>query len=136
MDMNNNKRRRSMILYFIIAIMLLFALNQTFNTFMQPQINKVSYSEFLSMVDQNKVKNVDLNTGTGVIRFTDGDPNNKDTKYYEATAFPNDDQLVENLRKHEVNFKAEIPDTNSSLWIYMLVSYGIPIPYGKSTPSA
>ena len=127
MDMNNNKRRRSMILYFIIAIMLLFALNQTFNTFMQPQINKVSYSEFLSMVDQNKVKNVDLNTGTGVIRFTDGDPNNKDTKYYEATAFPNDDQLVENLRKHEVNFKAEIPDTNSSLWIYMLVSYGIPI---------
>ncbi len=127
MDMNNNKRRRSMILYFIIAIMLLFALNQTFNTFMQPQINKVSYSEFLSMVDQNKVKNVDLNTGTGVIRFTDGDPNNKDTKYYEATAFPNDDQLVENLRKHEVNFKAEIPDTNSSLWIYMLISYGIPI---------
>ena len=127
MDMNNNRRRRSMILYFIIAIMLLFAIHQTFNTFMQPQTNTVSYSEFLNMVEQNKVKNVDLNTGTGVIRFTDGDPNNKDTKFYETTAFPNDDQLVENLKKHEVNFKAEIPDTNSSLWIYMLISYGIPI---------
>ena len=116
-----------MILYFIIAIMLLFAIHQTFNTFMQPQTNTVSYSEFLNMVEKNQVKNVDLNTGTGVIRFTDGDPNNKDTKYYETTAFPNDDQLVENLKKHEVNFKAEIPDTNSNLWIYMLVSYGIPI---------
>ncbi|MDO4798637.1 MAG: ATP-dependent zinc metalloprotease FtsH [Coriobacteriales bacterium] len=127
MEMNNKKRRQSMILYVIIALAVLFAVNQSFVSFNNAQIKNVSYSEFLSMVDANKVKEVKLNTGTGTIRFTDGKQGEEGTQVYETSQFPNDDALVDRLTQHEVTFAAEIPDTSNDLWIYMLLSYGIPI---------
>ncbi len=127
MEMNNKKRRQSMFLYVIIALAVMFAVNQSFNTFQSAQIKNVSYSEFLSMVDANKVKEVKLNTGTGKIRFTDGKQGEEGTQVYETSLFPNDDGLVDRLTQHEVTFAAEIPDTSNDLWIYMLLSYGIPI---------
>ena len=127
MEMNNKKRRQSMFLYVIIAMAILLAIQQSFMTFQRNSIQSVSYSEFLNMVEQDKVKEVQLNTGTGKIRFTDGDQSNQDTKTYETSQFPNDDNLVELLQKHEVQFSAEIPDTSNDLWLYLLLSYGLPI---------
>ncbi len=127
MDMNNQKRRRSMFLYVIIAVAVMLAVNQSLTMYQHKQIQDVSYSEFLNMVNRNQVKKVDLNTGTGKIRFTDGNADNQDTKTYETTVFPNDDNLVTLLQQHEVDFSAEIPDQSSDLWLYMLLSYGIPI---------
>ena len=72
MEMNNKKRRQSMFLYVIIAMAILLAIQQSFMTFQRNSIQNVSYSEFLNMVEQGKVKEVQLNTGTGKIRFTDG----------------------------------------------------------------
>ena len=127
MEMNNKKRRQSMILYVIIALAVMFALNQSFNAYQRKRIQEVSYSEFLSMVDHDKVRDVELDTGTGTIRFTDGDEKDEKTNIYETSQFPNDDGLVERLQSHEVNFRAEIPDTSNDLWVYLLLSYGIPI---------
>ena len=127
MDMNNKKRRQSMILYVIIALAVMFAVNQTITSVSHQQIQEVSYSDFLSMVDKDKVKEVNLNTGTATIRFTDGKSGDPDTQIYETSLFPNDTTLVTRLEKHEVDFAAEIPDTSNDLWIYMLLSYGIPI---------
>ncbi len=127
MEMNNKKRRQSMFLYIIIALAVMFAINQSFNVFQRNQIKEVSYSEFLSMVEHDKVVEAQLNTGNGIIRFTDGKSGEEGTQVYETTLFPNDDGLVELMQSHEVNFKAEIPDTSNDLWIYLLLSYGIPI---------
>ena len=127
MEMNNQKRRRSMFLYIIIAVAIMLALNQSWTMFQRQSIKEVTYSEFLTMVQQNKVHDVDLNTGTGKIAFTDGEQGKEGTTTYETTLFPNDDGLVPLLQQHEVNFKAEIPDQSNDLWIYMLLSYGIPI---------
>ena len=127
MEMDNKKRRRSMILYFIIAMAVMFAISQTLTTLSHQQIKEVPYSDFLTMVDRDQVKEVELDTGTSTIRFTDGELGAADTNIYETTLFPNDDQLVADLREHKVNFKAEIPDTSNDLWIYLLLSYGIPL---------
>ena len=127
MEMDNKKRRRSMILYFIIAMAVMFAISQTLTTLSHQQIKEVTYSDFLTMVDRDQVKEVELDTGTSTIRFTDGELGAADTNIYETTLFPNDDQLVADLREHKVNFKAEIPDTSNDLWIYLLLSYGIPL---------
>jgi len=82
MEMNNKKRRQSMILYVIIALAVMFALNQSFNAYQRKRIQEVSYSEFLSMVDHDKVRDVELDTGTGTIRFTDGDEKDEKTNIY------------------------------------------------------
>ncbi|MDO4536959.1 MAG: ATP-dependent zinc metalloprotease FtsH [Coriobacteriales bacterium] len=129
MEMNNKKRRQSMILYVIIALALMLAINQSLNIFKSQQIKNVTYSEFLSMVEQDKVGEAKLNTGTGTISFTDkaADKEGAQPQSYETTMFPNDDALVSTLQAHKVKFSAEIPDTSNDLWIYMLLSYGIPI---------
>ena len=41
--------------------------------------------------------------------------------------WPNDDTLISRLDEHNVDADANIPDTSSSLWLYMLISYGLPI---------
>ena len=127
MEMNNQRRRRSMFLYVIIALAVMLAVNQSMTMYQRQQVKDVSYSEFLTMVERNQVRTVDLNTGTGKIRFTDGDGSSATTTVYETTQFPNDANLVSLLQEHEVDFSAEIPDTSGDLWLYMLLSYGLPI---------
>ena len=127
MKTKNEKRRQWMFLYVLIAIAVVFAFSQSWATLQRQQIKTVSYSEFLSMVDGNKVREAELNTGTGKIRFYDGTKGEQGTQVYETSLFPNDDGLVDRLTKHEVNFSAQIPDTSNDLWLYMLLTYGLPI---------
>ena len=127
MEMDNKKRRRSMFLYIIIALAVMIAINQSFDLFQRQSIKNVTYSEFLTMVQQDKVQEVDLNTANGRISFTDKAGDGGTSNKYETTLFPNDDSLVGLLQEHEVKFSAEIPDQSNDLWIYMLLSYGLPI---------
>ena len=88
------------------------------------QVREVSYSEFIDMVDDNKVDEVSLDTNNGKITFTSKDEENVT---YRATMWPNDDTLSERLNKHNVTYSAQIADQNSGLWMYMLLVYGLPV---------
>ena len=126
MDMNENKRRRSMLLYILIALIAYLAISQALGTSLTARtVQEVSYTEFLNMVDSNQVEKVDLNTGDNTLTFTTGE--GQDEKIYETTMWPNDDTLISRLDEHGVDADANIPDTSSSLWLYMLISYGLPI---------
>lgn len=126
MEMNDKKKRQSMIIYLIIAIIVAMALRTfLYPSLAQNQIQEVSYSQFLTMVDSGDVKKVQLQTGDNTIRFTTG--SGESEKAYKTTQFPNDDTLVERLEKQNVDFSAQIPDTTSNLWLYMLFSYGLPL---------
>ena len=126
MEMNDKKRRQSMILYVIIAIAILFAINQGSSVVQHQQVQQVSYSDFLTMVDGDKVDEVELDTGDSTIRFTtkqDGEG-----KVYETNVFPNDDGLVTRLSEHDVNFSANITtQSGDNLWLLMFLYYGLPI---------
>ena len=123
--MNDKKKRQSMILYVIIAIAAIVALQSVvYPSLERAQVRDVSYSEFIDMVDDNKVDEVSLDTNSGKITFTSKD---EDNVTYRATMWPNDDTLSERLNKHNVTYSAQIADQNSGLWMYMLLVYGLPV---------
>ncbi len=123
--MDNKKKRQSMILYVIIAIAAIVALNSVvYPSIERASVKDVTYSEFIDMVDDNEVSEVSLDTSTGKITFTTKDNTNVT---YRATMWPNDDTLSERLTKHNVTYSAEIADQSSDIWIYMLLVYGMPI---------
>ena len=126
MQMDDKKKRQSMILYLIVAVVAAIVLRSVlYPSITQPQIKEVSYSEFLGMVNDGKVSQVQLDTGKNIIRFTTGEDDDKQT--YQTNQFPNDDSLVKRLEKKNVDFSAQIPDESSNMWIYLLASYGLPI---------
>ena len=122
--MDDKKKRQSMIVYLIIAIALAIGLRAyLYPSITQSQVQEVSYSQFIDMVDDGDVKTVKLNTGDSKIRFT----TDKEGVTYETTQFPNDSGLVKRLRNAGVKFSAEIPNDSDSLWPYMILSYVLPI---------
>ena len=126
MDMNENKRRRSMLLYILIALIAYLAISQTLGTNLTArQVQDVSYTEFLTMVDEGQVKKVDLNTGDNTLTFTTGEGDSE--KIYETTMWPGDSTLIERLDEHNVDADANIPDTSGDMWLMLLISYGLPI---------
>ena len=123
--MDNKKKRQSMILYVIIAIAAIVALNSVvYPSIERATVKDVSYSEFIDMVDSDKVNEVSLDTNSGKITFTTKDDA---SVTYRANEWPNDDSLSERLNKHGVTYSAEIADQSSGLWTYMLLVYGVPI---------
>ena len=121
MEMNEHKRRQSLIVYAIIGIALGIALRTLlYPNIVNAQVETVSYSKFLSMVDSGEVEQVELTTGESQIKFTTGE--GSDTKVYKTTQFPNDVTLVERLEKNDVDFSAKIPDSSGELWLYLLIN--------------
>ena len=122
--MDNKKKRQSMMLYIIIAL-IVFAIVRAFvyPSVIPNTVKETDYSTFISMVDDNKVNKVQLNTETGSIVFVSGEGDNAQT--YRTNRFPGDDTLVERLEKHNVEFAAEIPDGNDNFWLALLL-YGFP----------
>ena len=124
--MNDQKKRRTMLIYIIVALIAyVLVSNLLFPQIRNAQITTVEYSTFLSDVEDGKVKEVELNTGTNTIRYTQKD--DAESHIYETTLFPTDTQLVPVLREHDVKFSASIPNQSNDLWLYMLISYGLPL---------
>ena len=121
MDMNEHKRRQSLIVYAIIGIALGIALRtMLYPSIVNQQVKEVSYSKFLSMVDDGQVEEVELTTGDNTIKFTTGE--GSDVQVYKTTQFPNDPTLVERLEGKDVDFSAKIPDESGELWLYLLIN--------------
>ena len=121
MEMNDHKRRQSLIVYAIIGIALGIALRtMLYPNIVSSQVKEVSYSQFLTMVDDGQVEQVELTTGDNEIRFTTG--TGTDTQVYTTTQFPNDTTLVSRLEEKGVDFSAKIPDTSGELWLYLLIN--------------
>ena len=126
MEMDNRKKRQSMILYLVIAVALAIAVRTTlYPSIVSSQVTSVSYSKFLGMVDSDQVKQLQLDTSNGKIRFTTGEGDSE--KIFETTQFPGDSSLVDKLQKHNVDISANIPDQSSNMWLYLLLSYGLPL---------
>ncbi len=56
-----NSHRKPLILYYCIALLIVLILNATvFPLLVNPQVNEVDYSEFLQMLSEQKVKEVEI----------------------------------------------------------------------------
>ena len=115
-----------MLLYILIAIVVYLAVSQTMYPALQnSQTKEVSYSEFLTMVDKKEVTQVQKTQGDATLYFTIGEGN--DQQKYSTVIFGSGEGLTEKLEASGAQMVGKIADTSSDMWIYLLISYGLPI---------
>ena len=124
--MDNKKKRQSMILYVIIAIAAIVALNSVvYPSIRRAQVKEVTYSELYDMVEDNKVDKATVDQSSAVVTFT---AKGEDDVTYRTTPIVNDlSELVQTMREHNVTFDGKIDDGSSDMWMYLLMVYGLPI---------
>ena len=110
-------------------IMLLNAF--VFPLLLQRQVEEIGYSDFLKMVDEQKVTQVSLDENGEQLIFIAKDENGSET-IYKTAVFP-DDSLRERLENAGVTFSAQIATRNSPL-ISFLISTLISLVIGFLIP--
>ena len=127
MDMNENKRRRSMLLYILIAIVAYLAISQTlYPNLRATQVESVTYSEFVDMVENDEVTQATSVYGNPEVSFATGEGDQQ--KLYSTVLYNGtEESTAQLLEKHDVQMVSEIQDTSGDLWLMLLVSYGLPI---------
>jgi len=106
-----NDMAKNIVLWVIIAVVLM----TVFNSFTAPKTNvpQISYSKFLEQVERKNVASVEI--------FRDGRIEGVMTSGSEfVTESPNDDGLVGDLLKANVEIRARPPEQQSILWTIML----------------
>ena len=126
MNMDENKRRRSMLLYILIAIVVYLAVSQTmYPALSNSQTKEVSYSDFLTMVDKKEVTQVQKTQGDATLYFTTGEGDYQ--QKYSTVIFGSGEGLTEKLENSGAQMVGKIADTSNDMWLYLLLSYGLPI---------
>ena len=124
MEMDQNKKRRTMILYVIIGLLVIVLLN----TIVAPnvarqQVEKVSYTDMVRMVDDAQVKEFNYNVSTGEMTFSA--EQNGELKYYSTTYWPGDDNLLPSLYNSGAKASTQVVSSNSgaTMLIYLLTMF-------------
>ena len=118
--------RKPLIVYYIIALVVVMLLN----TLLFPQISRVSvkeigYSEFLVMLDEGKIKEVEV--GDTTISFTPVEQEDESKKtYYKTNRVTADDKIVERLLDADVTFSQVVPEEMNPL-VSFLLSWVLPL---------
>lgn len=121
---NNNNRNGMTIMVFILAALLVLFFTSLLNSCAKSATNKeISYSEFISMVENDKVEKVKFTSNK--IEITPKD----DNKLYRLTYYTaelRDDELLPLLREHNVKFSGTVEDVSSAI-LWNMVSYILPL---------
>jgi len=118
--------RKPLILYYIIALIVVMLLN----ALLFPQIERISvkqveYSEFLSMLEEGKIKEVQIEDTQ--IAFTPSEqPLDGKATYYTTNRVTADDKIVERLIDAGVKFSQVVPEEMSPI-ISFLLSWVLPL---------
>ena len=110
-------KQRPLIYYCIIVMLIMLVLNAVvFPMVMEAQVREVGYSDFLTMLDDGKIKEVakDDNQITFSAESEDGN-----LSYYKTGIWP-DDGLTQKLRDAGVEFSSEITAEGSPLLSFLL----------------
>ncbi len=111
-------QKKSWLYYYGIILILLVVLNSfIFPAFfnMSGKVQEVDYGTFLTMVDEGKVNEVDIENSKQITFNTKED----DDKIY-VTGQVNDPELVDRLYKADVKFSQEIPHDDSPIIDFIL----------------
>ena len=130
MDNQNNKNKNNhnnkdnkqgfsfIILVTLITMILVMALFQFQGT---GEGNEITYDEFIKMVDDGKVDEVQIQSDRIVIKEKKEDGQKVAKEYY--TGIVNDDKLADKLTEADVKFSQEIPDTTSMVVAQTLATF-------------
>ena len=116
---------KPLIVYYIIALVVVMLLN----TLLFPQISRysvkeVTYSEFLTMLDEGKIKEVEV--GDQQIAFTPIEQDEEKKTYYTTNRVTADEKIVERLIDADVTFSQVVPEEMSPI-LSFLMSWVLPL---------
>ncbi len=119
-----NNRNGMTVMVFILAALLVLFLTSLLNSCARNATNKeISYSEFINMVENDKVEEVKFTSNR--IKILPKSEN----KLYRITYYTaelNDETLLPLLRKHNVKFGGTVEDVSSAI-LWNMVSYILPL---------
>ena len=112
----NNQILKNLVLWLVIFVAII-ALYQFINT-PRATFMDISYSEFLTLVDDNKVNNIEFNENSIKGKLNDSTENNlKDFK----TVGPATDELIQRLETNKIKFSFE--KKNESSFTQLLINW-------------
>ena len=127
---NNNPNKKNtngqmILLFLLITLVALFFMSMFSRWQTQMTTKEISYTEFLKMVEEDKVDQVHVTSNS--YRITPKKEKNElvAITYYTGIA-GNDLELVSLLKEHGVEYYPYIPD-DSATWIYNILSIVLPI---------
>ncbi|WP_448863008.1 ATP-dependent zinc metalloprotease FtsH [Dorea sp.] len=130
MDNQNNKNNKNnkqsisfIILVTVITSILVMALFQFQG---MTSAKEITYNKFLKMVDDGKVKRVEIQSDKIMITTKKDENSGVVQEYY--TGVVNDDKLTERLEEAGVEFNQKIPDTTSAMAMNVILTF-LPIAF-------
>ena len=130
MDNQNNKNNKNnkqgisfILLVTVITSILVVALFQFQG---MTSAKEITYNKFLKMVDDSKVKKVEIQSDKIMIVTKKDKDSGISQEYY--TGVVNDDELTKRLEKAGVEFNQEIPDTTSAVAMNVILTF-LPIAF-------
>ncbi|MBQ1860245.1 MAG: ATP-dependent zinc metalloprotease FtsH [Clostridia bacterium] len=122
---NKTPNRKPLIYYIISVSAIIMLLNAfVFPILLQRQVQTVGYSDFLKMVDDGLISQVQLDQESDQLLFIAKDSENHEA-LYKTALFP-DDTLRDRLEKAGVSFSAQIPTQNNPL-LSFIISWILPV---------
>ena len=119
----NNKNGMTIMVFILAALLVLF-LTSLLNSCAKDATNKeITYSEFINMVEQDKVESVTF-TSNRINITPKGENKLYRINYY--TAELNDETLLPLLKEHDVKFSGTVEDV-SSVIMWNMLSYILPL---------
>ena len=115
--------RKPLAFYYVIAMLVLMLLNAlVFPSLMSPRVREVSYSEFLTMIEEKRVQEVAMDTDQIVFTAQNAEGN---VSIYKTGLWP-DEKLVDRLNESGAQFTAAIPTQDSPL-LSFITGWVLPI---------
>lgn len=113
------------LLFLLITLVALFFMSMFSRWQTQMTTKEISYTEFLKMVEEDKVAEVHVTSNSYRITPKKAENELVPITYYTGIA-GNDLELVALLKEHNVKYYPYIPD-DSATWIYNILSIVLPI---------
>lgn len=119
---DKNQSRKPLIYYYFVVMLVLMLINfLVLPFFRERQMQTVDYGTFMSMTEQGKIKEVQIQTNQIVFTGKEGD-----TIY--KTGIVNDPELTDRLHKAGVTFSGEII-RESTPWLSAVLNWIIPLAF-------
>ncbi len=120
--------RKPLAFYYLIAMIVIMLLNAlVFPALMSPHVQEVTYSEFLTMIDEKRIEEVAMDAETNQIIFSA--KGEEDKPIICKTGLWPDEKLVDRLKESGAEFTAAIPTQDSPLlsfltgWIFPILFF-------------
>ena len=127
MDNQNNKNNKQGISFILLVTVITSILVVALFQFQgMTSAKEITYNKFLKMVDDGKVKKVEIQSDKIMIVTKKDKDSGISQEYY--TGVVNDDELTKRLEKAGVEFNQEIPDTTSAVAMNVILTF-LPIAF-------